>query len=122
MDEREALVVLEHDVVARLVSLDQVVFQQQRFSLGIGDRDFDFGDLLDQRLNLRVNITRREVGADSVFETLRLSDVEQVMLGIEHAIYARAPRQRRSEFLGVEFPRVHEPIVRPIRARARPPF
>ena len=33
------------------MSLDEVVFEQQRLGLGVGDRDLDAGDLLNQRLD-----------------------------------------------------------------------
>src|SRR6185312_2870250 len=45
---REALVVAQYDVEARLVRLDEVVFEKQRLGLGVGDPDLDVLDLLHQ--------------------------------------------------------------------------
>ena len=49
VDEREALVVLEQHVVARLVLLDQVVLEQQRLGLRRRDRHLDAPDLGEHR-------------------------------------------------------------------------
>ena len=51
LDERVALVVLEPDVEARLVALDEVRLQQQRLADGVGHRLFQVVDPVDGRLD-----------------------------------------------------------------------
>ncbi len=47
LDERVALVVLEPDVEARLVALDQVRLEEQRLADGVGQRVLDVDDAID---------------------------------------------------------------------------
>ncbi len=96
-DVREALVVLEHDVVARLVRLDEVVLEQQRLGLRARHGHFHGSDLRDQHLDLRIQVARVEIAADAIAQVRGLADVEQFAVGREHAIDAGPSRQRRDE-------------------------
>jgi hypothetical protein len=93
MNVGEALVIAQHHVEARLVRLDEVVLEQQRLGLGVRDRDFDGGDLRDQRLYLGIDVPGGEVGADAVLKAARLADVEELVLRSEHAVHPRAARE-----------------------------
>ena len=53
-DIRIALVVLEPDVVSRIMLLDQVVLQEQRFDFGVGDHEFEIGDPGHEHLPFRI--------------------------------------------------------------------
>src|SRR5947207_2875705 len=64
---RKAFVIAQRDVEARLVCLDEVVFEQQRIRLGVRDGDFDIRNLIDQRLDFGVHAARVEIAADAVF-------------------------------------------------------
>jgi hypothetical protein len=66
LDIGKALVVAQDDVEARPVFLDQVVFQQQRLGLGLGDRDLDMPDELDQRFNLGRQARLLKIAADAI--------------------------------------------------------
>ena len=59
LDVRIALVVFQPDVEVRLVALDQIRFEQQRFQLGVGDDPFQIGDLGDEALRLGGDPPRR---------------------------------------------------------------
>ena len=48
LDVRIGFIILQPDVEARPVALDQFVLQDQRFQLGVGDDPFQIGDLADQ--------------------------------------------------------------------------
>ncbi len=102
LDVGEALVIAQHDVEAWLVRLDEVVFQQQRLGLRVRDRDLNGGELLHQRLHLRVDVARGKIGADPVLKTARLADVEQFLLGPVHAVHPGALGQRGEELLVIE--------------------
>ena len=92
----KALVVAQHDVVARLVLLDEVVFEQQRLGLGVGERDLDARDVPDQRLHLGVDVAGEEVVADAVAQVARLAHVQQLGLTLlVRAEYMRYTPGRR---------------------------
>jgi hypothetical protein len=74
-NERIALVVAENDVVARLVRLDQIVLEQQRFAFGTRDRHFDARDLGDHRFGAWMVLSLLEVIGDAFFQVARLPDV-----------------------------------------------
>ncbi len=74
LDQRVGFVVFQADVVARLVALDEVGFEEQRLRLGVGDGEVDgFGpfDHLGDALAARVG-----VGAHAVAQVDGLPDVE----------------------------------------------
>ena len=102
MQVGKTLVIAQHDVEARTVLLDEVELEQQRLGIGIGDGDFHVRGLRDQRLHLRLDVARLKVGSDAALEIARLADVENVALGVEHAIHAGTARQRIDERLRIE--------------------
>ena len=92
---QEVLVVLEVDVEARLVTLDQRVLQQQRFFLVRRDDGFDVGDdPLQQRDEVAaVAGGGLEVLADAVAQHRRLADVDHLPARVLHDVDARLDRQ-----------------------------
>ena len=73
------LVIFEARVVPGAVPLDQSVFQDQRFGLGVGDDEFVIGNLRDQATNLcAMPAGRTEVGANAVTQEAGFSDVNDV--------------------------------------------
>src|SRR5689334_16081888 len=84
--------------------LDEVVLEQQRFGLGVGDGDFDVGDLLDERRDPRFHLARTEVRAHTVLEAARLADVQDLAFAAVHAIDAGPARQRRHQTLEAFLP------------------
>ncbi len=98
LDVRKALVVPQDDVEPRPVLLDEVVLEQQRLGVGVGDRDLDVRDLLDQREGLRLDLARHEVAADAVLEATRLSHVQQLAFAAVHAIDAGSSRSAATKF------------------------
>src|SRR4029077_4069634 len=127
MDRGKALVIAQHDVEAWLVRLDEVVLEQQRLGLGVGDRDLDGRDLLHERLHLGIDVARGEVRAHAILQAPRLADIEQLLLRPEHAIDAGALGERCEERLVIEHPglptRPRAPPARAVRrARRRAPL
>ena len=120
-DVRKALVVAQHDVEARLVRLDEVELEQQRLGLGVRDRDFDVGDLLDERLDLGIDVGGAEVGGRR--GPLSSSPCRRTggALRIDHAIYAGTPRQRRDKLLGIKRARHLDRAPRGCRLAPPPP-
>ena len=89
------LVVLELDVEARLVLLDERVLQQQRLLLVRGDDRLDVGDdALEQRHEVAA-VARGglEVLADPVAQDRRLADVDRLAAPVLHDVDARRRRQ-----------------------------
>jgi len=87
------LVVPEDDVVTWLELLDQVVFQQEGFHLGMGYRHLNISDLLYQRPSLGGVVIFTEITPYPLFEIAGLADVNHPTLAIEHPIYACFPRK-----------------------------
>src|ERR1039458_1400243 len=76
-DVRISLVVAQQDVEARLVLLDEVVFERQRFLLVIDLDVLDVARLGDERAGLDVGqLVFREVAADAVAQDLSLAHVD----------------------------------------------
>ena len=91
LDVRVALVVLEPDVEARSVALDQVGFEEERLGDRIGLGHLDVDDPVDDRTD-PVDLARRDcllpVRADAVAQALRLADVDDVAALVLHQVDA----------------------------------
>ena len=74
--------------------LDEVVFEQQRLGLGVGDRDLDARDVADQRLHFRIDIAGEEVVADAVAQAARLADVQQLRYSLSGPFWSGAEYMR----------------------------
>ena len=98
LDVGVGFVVLEPHVEPRPVALDQLIFQDQRFQLGVGDDPFQVGDLAHQppRLGIPVGL---EVRADAVAQHHRLADVDHLPVGRMVEVDPR-PLGQGVEFLG----------------------
>ncbi len=110
IDVGERLVVPEHDVEHRLEALDEVGLEQERLDLaGAGDELHLAGQRDHPRDALGVALSLG-VGGDPLLEVLGLADVEDVALGVEHAVDAGRVRQmphlRRDELGPFEAGRV----------------
>ena len=82
-DPRVGLGVLEQDVVARLVLLDEIVLQQQRVGLRIDDRELCVGDLRDQQPGLHIQPLRRhEVLRHPLVQVFGLAHINHLPRGI----------------------------------------
>ena len=92
-DERKRLVVAQQHVEARAQPLDQIGFEEKRFSLGLGGDEFHRRRRRDHAHDAVVVAGRPRIGGDPLLDVLRLADVEHVALGVDHAI--DAGRRRR---------------------------
>ena len=82
-DPRIGLGVLQQDVVARLVLLDEIVLQQQRVGLGVHNGELRVGDLRDQNPGLHVQPLRRhEVLRHPLVQILGLAHINHLPRGI----------------------------------------
>ena len=88
-DVREALVVAQQDVEARLQLLDEVGFEQQRFDFGAGGDDLHRPGLGDHEDQPGVERPDPCVVGDPPVERLRLADVKHLALAIEHSVDPR---------------------------------
>ena len=85
---RVGLVVLKHDVVARLVLLDHRVLKQQCFRLRIDDAVFKVGDFAYQDARL-ADLLLIKITADAAFQVFGLADIDKGTVFVEIAIHAR---------------------------------
>ena len=102
MDPRIALVVAQDDVVARPVLLDQVVLEEQRFGLGMGDGHFHRGGARQESPPLLVPRTTPQPGGEAPSEVARLADVEDPLVAVDHPVDASPARHRLEKGAGVE--------------------
>ena len=89
------LVVLEPDIVDRLVALDECRLEQQRLRLVRGDDVLERRDLIGERAHLRLEAAPRpEVRAHARAQPLRLADVEDLAPRVLHDVDAGTLGQR----------------------------
>ncbi len=86
-DERVGFVVLQLNVVERLVRLDHAVFQQQCVRFGRGDNPLDVGNFAHQKTRFAVDIALGEVARHTLFQVLGLPDVKQLPFVVEVLVH-----------------------------------
>lgn len=80
--EEEAFVVAKGDVVARAVFFDEATFEQECFSLGAHDVDFEVVDSVEKCRGLHVGRPAAggvEVLGDALVQVARLADVDDAV-------------------------------------------
>ena len=93
---RIGLRVLQQDVVARLVLLDQIVFQQEGVGFGLHHGILRVGDLADEDARLPVKARRvDEILGHPFVEVLGLADIDYRPVGIVITVHARRMRKQR---------------------------
>jgi len=100
-------VVLEMDVVGRLLLPDERRLQDERVDLGIDRDEFHVRDAADEGDLFRPDRGRvLEVGADPLIQPLRLSDVEKLSAFIPEQVDAGLGREGRDRALQVDRDRI----------------
>ena len=85
------LVVLEPDVEARAVVLDEVVLEDERLDLVRGGDELEVGRPPDQHRDARgLRVARREVRAQAVTQAQRLADIDDLAPIVPEHVDARA--------------------------------
>ena len=100
--------------------LDEIEFEQQRFGVGIRDRDFHARRLRDQRLDLRLHVAGLKIRSDAAFEVARLADVENLAVRVQHPVHARAAGRLSTNALRRTRDGASARAARPVRSRALP--
>ena len=80
-------------VVGRAVALDELRLEEERLGLGVGGDDLHAARLGDHALEALGEARDLGVVGDAVAERPRLADIEDVALGVGHAIDAGADRE-----------------------------
>ena len=94
LDVGVGLVVVQPYVEAGPIALDQLVFKDQCFELGVGDDPFKIGDLSDQPPCARLMAgCFVEIGAHPVAQDHRFADIDDLALGGTIDVDARPFRQ-----------------------------
>ncbi len=88
-----ALVITQQHVIAWLMLLDEMVLQQQRLTLGMGQGHLNVANLLHQGALTQGGVGFLEIAAHPLLETARLTHIENLARGIEHAIDPGCRRQ-----------------------------
>ena len=90
-----ALVILEADVVARTMLLDEVALQDQRLDFRVCEDRLEVGDLRHHRTHLRrLMLAALEVLPHTVLQDDRLADIDDAPLRVLHDVDARRIRQQ----------------------------
>ncbi len=96
LDIRVGLVVPQEDIEARLVALDQVVFERQGFLLVVDENVIDRPGFTDQGAGFDIGKpVLVEVAADPAAEAFRLADVENRPVFVLVKVNPRAERKLR---------------------------
>ena len=85
--------ILEHDIIARLVLLDHAVFQQQSLPFGIDDCGLDIPDFGNHHPHFPVVVLFVEVRRYAIFEFLGLAYVDNGSFVVVKTINSRLVRQ-----------------------------
>ena len=108
--------VLEQDVVAGFVLLDQIVLEQQGVSLGVDDRILHVGYLRHQHPGLgREPGGVGEILGDPLVEVLGLAYINDRSLGVVITVDSGGMRQQGYFLSNVQEPRLRQPLW-PLRA------
>ena len=86
-------IVHEHDVVTRIMRLDEVHLKDEGLFLVMDDDEIEMVDMGDHGENLTV-LRAEEVLGNPVLEVLRFSDVDDLIIGVFHKINARFGRKK----------------------------
>ena len=86
-------IVHEHDVVARIMRLDEVHLKDEGLFLVMDDDEIKMVDMGDHGENLTALWAEKILG-NPVLEVLRFSDVDDVIIGVFHEINARFGRKK----------------------------
>ena len=104
LDVRVRFVVAQQDVEARLVLLNQVVFESERFLLVINQNVVDIARFADQRSGLDIGqLVLGKVAAHPVSQALRLADVDHPAAGV--LVQIHSGREGELAYLVTEFHR-----------------
>ena len=86
-------IVHEHDVVARIMRLDEVHLKDEGLFLVMDDDEIEMVDMGDHGENLTA-LWAEEILGNPVLEVLRFSDVDDFIIGVFHEINARFGRKK----------------------------
>ena len=92
-DAQITFVVLQPDVVSRLILFDEIVFENQSFFIAAGNQGFNVFDAAKQKLNLRTLVRVVEVNAHAGTEIFGLADVHDFFALVPHQVDAGARRK-----------------------------
>ena len=87
-DPGVGFVVPQQHVVTGLVLLDEIVLEDQRLGLGVGDGDLDIGDLAHQGAGLDAVDVSPKIGSEPLFQILGLAHVDHGATAVIHAVNA----------------------------------
>src|SRR4030095_2240343 len=79
-----ALVVFKSNIVARLVLLDEIVFENQRFFVITRDQSLDIGDASHEKLDLAASIRTMKIGSHTGAKNFGLCDVDDFSSVVPH--------------------------------------
>ena len=87
------LIVLEQNIIARLMCLDQRVFQKQSILLATNDNMADGADLLNEHTNLGgMILIFNEVRRHTLAQRLCLTDIDYLALTVQKLIHTGLQR------------------------------
>ena len=92
LDEGIGLVVLEHDIVLRLVLLDQVDLKKQGLNIGLSDDKLKIHNLRYQRFCLGI-VASSEIGPHAIAKILGLAHIDDGTVLVFVNVTARTRRQ-----------------------------
>ena len=110
-DVRIGFIVTQLDVVRRPEFLDQVLLEQQRLGLTVGDGDINVGNVGDQRHSLGIKTTGTKIVTDPFAQVAGFADIQDFTILVKHAVNPWPLTHDSQRCLGIKIrsPRVHHP-------------
>ena len=88
-------IVTKKNIKSRLLSLDEIVFQQECFGLAASDGGLQTHDTFDHHRSAWTGQRFLKITRNAFFQITRFADIQQFVLPIEITIHTRQMRQRR---------------------------
>ena len=101
LDVGVGLVIAKQDVVARLVGLDQIVFEQQGLGFAARDGGLDPGYLGHHQPNAGAGMRFLKIARDPLFKVAGLADIDHMVEPVAHHIHAGFVRHVAEDFLEI---------------------
>ena len=114
--ERIRLVVFEENIVSRLMLFYEIILRHKRVDFARANDIAEVVDVFKHRRNLcRAVCEVDKIGAEPVFQMLRLADVNNFAVFVQHKVYAGIHRHVFQFFLKIN----HTAIITNSRAKSK---
>ena len=95
-------IVSQKNIISRLVQFNVVMFQQQRFCFGMGNRYVYLRDIFNQRLGFTAADLLPKIAGETLFQVFGFTDVDHRTRGVVHTVDAGLAGDGTQEGFGIK--------------------